>query len=463
MSKMKSFFKKRKIVNRALFISYALTLVVLVVFFTIDFKFGSIQKEQELHESLINFKKFPFQSVANEITKVFSLLEIVQNKRFKHQFLKQNLNLIFCINNRVVEHEYIESDLKLVDDILYITSGYYTIEIDVISLTNLIAKTIAPYVSYSLYINDQITIGENGADRFWLQEIIKGSNQKIDIKLYITKQYWSEYQRRYLCQKLLHSTLIIAPILVTNIIFLSLYVRRNIAHLKSISREKSKLIINKKLLDEHLKIKRKYNALLVTEIKSIIHRKILNNDAFDEIIHYPMLIQTNTNTSISCIKYFDEILSYFEYQAFNQTIEIKYSVNADRFKTNLSELSFYQLTFSIFYNLLSLSDTGSVFKLDFQIKHEVLESIVVGYIGFVLNEEQIKSFTKHSNVGEIFLLDISQAMSGLKLSDILCEIKNNINGQQTLELRSNTRFIDSPAEVKFGKIINLKDYHGSGT
>lgn len=170
---------------------------------------------------------------------------MLENKKSKHDFLKENLHLTFSRNYRILEHEQKKSIVEIHDEVLSITRDYHTVEIDIISLSNFVAKSIPKYIGYNFDIQNKVIVEQENDCEEYLKEKITDNKHKTNITFYVTKKYSDEYFKNYLSQKLSQIIFIIVPILATNIIFLFLYIRNNRIRFKDICKEKSKLLIEK--------------------------------------------------------------------------------------------------------------------------------------------------------------------------------------------------------------------------
>lgn len=219
------------------------------------------------------------------------------------------------------------------------------------------------------------------------------------------------------------------------------------------------LLEEQNLLLRHIKIKNKYNELLITKIKQKVKNKALEvEDSLDDLLYFPLLIEEDQCSSIESAVFFEDLTSFFQYSINKKKIDFWYSVTCNVFTVYLSKESFYQLTFSLFYNVLHLLNNKSSLVVKFEIKNNLLIKIIIKYTGFQLSKEQMKSYTEEQGKGEIFLLNMHNTLKGLEKLCINCETKS-IDDQNTIQL--NFQGIAQTNKIKnaVNNIINLRDYH----
>lgn len=456
-----AFLAKLKSTKYILLLSYFASFVILIISFGIKFKLSSIEQDKEYYRMLDQAKQIHFQIIQNELIKTLTLLDIVHKNSRNLSFLRKNLLFNFIRISDVIEFPSFKDTFKLktTPNLVDISAGFYTIQIDTNLLKHSLSKNISTDMNFTIYINDQVVVnkGEQGTV-FTQNKIDSPFLSVITITLSIKEDCLRQNKIRSIKTQLLEFILIIVPIIIINIIFRRFYLNAIIKKFKAVEVAHLNLLEEQSLLMRHLKTKSYCNELLVAKIKKTIKDRALEETGtVDDILYFPLLIEEDQCGFISSATFFEDLTSFFQYSINKKKIDFQYSGTDNAFAVHLSKESFYQLTFSLIHNILHLLNNKSFLVIKFEITDNKLVKIIIKYNGFQLNNEQIKNYTKEQGKGEIFLLNMNHTLKGLETLCINWEIKNENDGNIfQLNFKNNSQRNKLTNEEN--KIINLRDY-----
>jgi len=458
--KIYRFLAKFKKIKYTLLISYILSFIILAVFSSIKFKLSLIEKDKEYYRILHTTRQIHLEVIENELMKILNVLEIVHDKPNNVDFFKRNLLLNFLRISNITEHT--EKPFKIDNSFnsTEITAGFYSVRVDTQLLKRFISKNIPQNINFKIDINNQVIVGNgNKGDIFIKNTVTSPFSSVITLILSIKEDYISEDRNKIIRAQILEFIIIITPIIIINIIFGKIYLFSITRRFKTMKLSYVNLREEQSLLSRHMKTKNKYNELLITKIKQKVKNKALEvEDSLDDLLYFPLLIEEDQCSSIESAIFFEDLTSFFQYSINKKKIDFRYSVTCNVFTVYLSKENFYQLTFSLFHNVLHLLNNKSFLFIKFEIKNNLLSKIIIKYTGFQLSKEQMKSYTEEQGKGEIFLLNMHNTLKGLEKLCVNCETKSS-DDQNIIQL--NFQVITQSSKVRKNddnNIINLRDY-----
>ena len=458
--KIYRFLAKFKTVKYTLLISYLLSFTILAVFLSIKLKLSLIEKDKEYYRILHITRQIHLEVIENELMKILNILEIVHNKPNNVDFLKRNLLLNFVRISNITEHTNKPFKIDNSFNSTEITAGFYSIQIDRQLLKRFISKNISQNINFKIDIDHQIIAGNGDkGDIFIKNTVTSPFSSLITLILSMKEDYISKDKNKIIRAQILEFIIIIIPIIIINIVFGKLYLLSITRRFKTMKLSYVNMLEEQSLLSQHTKTKNKYNELLLTKIKQKVKNKALEGeDSLDDLLYFPLLIEEDQYSSIESAIFFEDLTSFFQHSINKKKIDFRYSVTCNVFTVYLSKESFYQLTFSLFHNVLHLLNNKSSLVIKFEITNNRLVKIIIKYTGFQLNTEQIKSYTAEQGKGEIFLLNMNYTIKGLEKLCVNWEIKNS-DDKNTIQL--NFQDIAKTNKIRNDKnnIINLRDYH----
>jgi len=458
--KIYRFLAKFKTVKYTLLISYLLSFTILAVFLGIKLKLSLIEKDEEYYRILYTTRQIHLEAIENELMKILNVLEIIHDKPNNIDFLKRNLLLNFIRISNITEHTDKPFKIDNSFNLTEITAGFYSIQIDRQLLKRFISKNISQNISFKIDIDHQVIV-DNGAkgDIFIKNTATSPFSSVITLILSMKENCISKDKNKIIRAQILEFIIIITPIIIINIVFGKLYLLSITRRFKTIKLSYVNLLEEQNLLLRHMKTKNKYNELLIIKIKQKVKNRALEGeDSLDDLLYFPLLIEKDRCSSIESAIFFEDLTSFFKYSINKKKIDFRYSVTCNVFTVHLSKESFYQLIFSLFYNVLHLLNNKSSLVVKFEIKNNFLLKIIIKYTGFPLSKEQMKSYTEEQGKGEIFLLNMHNTLKGLEKLCINCETKSS-DDQNTIQLNFQDIAQTNKIRNDENNIINLRDYH----
>jgi hypothetical protein len=458
--KTNSFFVKLRWQQYALLISYVLSFIILVIFFGIRLKLVFLEKDKEYYCILYGTKQIYLENIQNEFTKILQILEIIHKKPYSIDFLRSNLSLNYIRILNLLEHNQKSFNLDATFNRVGITLGFYTVQVDVQSLKNVLLRNISNNIDFKIYINDQLIVDNGEISDIFIKnsETLPLSSIMTSI-LSINKDYLLQEKSTIIRHQILEFIMIVIPIIIINIILSKVYLYSVTKKLKTVAQSYFNLFEEQNMLLQQIKVKNQCNEFLITKIKQKIQKVALEEkDIFRSILYFPLLIEEDQNVTIDSVMFFEDLVSFFQYSINKKKVDFQYSVTSNIFAVHLSRESFYQLIFSLFHNILYLLSKKSSLAIKFEVKNNRLFKIIIKYTGFQLTKEQIRSYTDNQGRGEIFLLNMNKTLNGLEKLNINWDIKNRDDGS-IIQLN----FKDIKQSERFYKeknnIINLRDYY----
>jgi len=434
------------------------------------FTYDWYNKKQEYYKLIERVNATPFNLLEQDLSKIFNLMNLFEAQQTEfgekqtENYLARKIVQLNLIKNFVIkdsDNELREQMLtfRIFKDILEITREKITTSIDLQSLKTLIQNLIPEYITYNIYLNNQLIISNGDLSYLKITQESKLNTsdilvRKISIKLSFLKQ---ERWKLFLDSSIDYATIIISCI------FISLFLYRKINH-----RLRKKL----QRLDEDFNDLKKYNELLNNKVireKEYILSMIqkINNQAKNELlvkltgeenksstnfIIFPIAIIDDTKSIINIKKLLADLVEFFKYDLEQKKIELNINSKIDNIEINASEESLYQIIFSLVFNVLNLIPDHT--NLAINVINDEIFKFTLEYNGFNLSEEQMRNYSSRYPK-EVFLLNLNQVFDHLKLYKFTYSItRNTANNTIRLEICSN-RTIEKEDK---DKIFKLKDY-----
>lgn len=342
-------------------------------------------------------------------------------KNFTTNKKGKNAEADTLVNNQALTNAKEETLPFLID----IQTAKKKLWFDLQKFNEIISTTFPSYVTYLIKLNEHnIASWDNGAQKFLLKDTNQvGSDVSLSIKLGIDNQ--SSYSLNNL-NKVYKQTLmcvVVCFVLVISNLYLYFRIRKKILF-KMISLEESLMEAEqmKNALVSHNEIEKKLKVSLIKKATQIYlkHELSLHQDTTEELANasltnylFPVCLVDPTPEAIDITVLTNWLKDYYAY--YFRYVTLKVESFAEKIKINCATEVFYQIIFSLVYNVLRfMEEQSSVHKI-LTITF-VERKMVIKYDSFHLNEEKMIKLSEnlYENEIDVFILKCSQVFQSLR-------------------------------------------------
>jgi hypothetical protein len=369
------------------------------------------------------------------------------------------------IKENIVKTEPFNS-IKIKPYAIYVKNSAEEFIPDLQELREILNKIFPTFISYTIAINNyNIALGEDSNKTFDIRkDYVIDSNTALTIQAGI-----KEYSDFYLLnkKKLYTNTLIIIIFsCLSCIFFLYCYLK-----IKTRIEERFETLedelhqerkINKALLSNK-KINRLLNKLFIKKATEMYVKQELGVTSGDEYIIknispsnylFPMCLYDSSSEKINIVNLIESLEGYFLPYFITTAIKIKTTV--DMVHINCTTEVFYQLIFSIIFNLIEFMDRQSEIPKTMVINFTE-KKVIINYDSFPLDEERMinLSDTIILEYMNIFLLNCRKIFKSLKEHKFEYSISSE-NEQNIVEIIYPIALNDT--EQKEGQVLDFDKY-----
>ena len=369
------------------------------------------------------------------------------------------------INENIVKTEPLNG-IKIKPYAIYIKNSAEEFILDLQELREILNKIFPTFISYTIAINNyNIALGEDSNQTFDVRK-----DYTIDSNTTLTIQAGIKQDSNFylLNKKKLHKKILITTIssCLSCLFFLYFYLK-----IKTRIEEKFDILeeelheerkINKALLSNK-KINQRLNKLFIKKATEMYVKQELGVISGDEHIIknispsnylFPMCLYDSSSEKINIVNLIESLEGYFSPYFITTALKIK--TTTDIVNINCTTEVFYQLIFSIIFNLMEFMDKQSEVPKTMVINFTE-KKVIINYDSFPLDEERMISLSDSITLEymDIFLLNCRKIFKSLKEHKFEYGISSE-GEQNTVEIIYP--IVINDAEQKEGQVLDFYKY-----
>jgi len=448
-------------VNRAFFthrVPYVITIIIFLIFNTTAYRYlFHIQKDQE-KLMLVGY----LDSISALI--VQDLTIILKGSNYNKTFL---LFKNFSITNKSVNENIVKTEpldrVIIKPYAIYIKNSVKEFILDLQELKEILSKIFPTFISYTIAINNyNIALAEDSNQIFDIKK-----DYAIDSNTTLTIQAGIKQDSNFCLlnkKKLYKKTLIAtASSCLSCIFFLYFYLKiktRIEERFDGLEDELHEEIKMNKALLSNKKITKQLNSLFVKKATEMYVKQELGVISGDEHIIknislsnylFPMCLYDSSSERINIVNLIESLEGYFSPYFITTALKIKTTI--DIVNIHCAIEVFYQLIFSIIFNLMEFMDRQSEMPKTMIINFTE-RKIIINYDSFPLDEERMINLSDAIILEymDIFLLNCRKIFKSLKEHKFEYNISSE-DGQNIVTIVYP--IVINNTEQKEGKILNF--------